>query len=76
MDEKVNPNIQMWTIKILSKHLCLSPRTLWRLNSAGKLPKSLRIGGAVRFRASDIELWQEKGCPDQRTFEAMRGVTR
>jgi predicted DNA-binding transcriptional regulator AlpA len=73
MDEKVNANITALSAKALAKHLSLSVRTLWRYRAMGALPKPLKISGSIRWRESDIALWQEKGCPDQKTFEAMKG---
>jgi predicted DNA-binding transcriptional regulator AlpA len=50
--------------------LGLSKRQIFRLNAAGKIPAPVKIGGSVRWRLSDIELWLEMGCPDRKTFEA------
>lgn len=76
MNESANQNITALSAKALATMLSLSPRTVWRLRAQGALPKPLKIGGAIRWRSSDIVLWQEKGCPDQKTFEAMKGVAR
>jgi len=48
--------------KELAKMLSLSPRTVWRLLSAGKLPKPVSIGGSKRFLMSDVSLFLECGC--------------
>ncbi len=57
--------------KTLAKMLSISPRTAWRLLSAGKLPKPISLGGSKRFLMSDIELFLECDCNMQR-FEAMK----
>ena len=57
------------TAKELSKILSISSRTVWRLRSAGKLPKPVKVGSSIRWRLSDIDLWIELGCPEQREFE-------
>jgi predicted DNA-binding transcriptional regulator AlpA len=44
----------------------VSPRTLWRLLSAGKLPEPIRVGRSVRWRMSDIREWIDSGCPPTR----------
>lgn len=49
--------------QMLAKRLQLSVRTLWRLRSAGKLPKPVRLGGSVRWRVTDINAWVDAGCP-------------
>jgi predicted DNA-binding transcriptional regulator AlpA len=50
--------------RMLAKRLAVSVRTLWRLRSSGKLPEPVRLGGAVRWRAADIDAWVAAGCPD------------
>ncbi|WP_084817352.1 helix-turn-helix transcriptional regulator [Gordonia sp. HS-NH1] len=37
----------------------LSPRTLrtWRTDGSGKGPAFVRVGGAIRYRASDVQTW-------------------
>lgn len=43
--------------------LGVSERTIWRLRAAGKLPPAIRLGGNVRWRATDVAAWIEAGCP-------------
>jgi prophage regulatory protein len=43
--------------------LGVSERTLWRLLSAGKVPKPVRFGRNTRRRVAEIREWIEKGCP-------------
>ena len=62
--------IQLLTAKQLGARLSLSKRQIFRLNSCGKLPKPLRIGGSVRWVESTISLWLALGAPDRITFEA------
>jgi predicted DNA-binding transcriptional regulator AlpA len=53
--------------------LCgLSRRSWHRLRVAGKLPPSLRLGRAVRWRRADVVGWIEAGCPDGRTWAALQ----
>ena len=47
--------------------LSLSKRQIFRLNSSGKIPKPVRIGGSVRWQVSDIEQWIEWNCPGTKT---------
>lgn len=63
---------QLLSAKQLGLLLALSKRQIFRLHSAGKLPKPLRIGGAVRWRVSDVALWQSLNCPDRNEFEARK----
>ena len=57
--------------KRLGELLGLSVRTIRRLDCSGKLPRPVRIGGAVRWLVADIEAWVEAGCPDRERWEAM-----
>ncbi len=66
-------NIQLLSAKQLGALLALSKRQVFRLNACGKIPKPILIGGSLRWRQSDIELWQSMDCPDRATFEADKG---
>lgn len=65
-DEQALPDAPalLMSAQTLAKRLEVSVRTLWRLRSSGKLPVPVRVGGAVRWRAADIEAWVAAGCPD------------
>lgn len=47
----------------VARILAISQRTLWRLESAGRLPRAVRIGGSVRWRQDELYAWIEAGCP-------------
>jgi predicted DNA-binding transcriptional regulator AlpA len=65
-------NLKLLRAQDVAEALSLSKRTVHRLNSAGKIPSPLRLNGAVRWKASDIQKWVDDDCPDRRTFEARR----
>jgi predicted DNA-binding transcriptional regulator AlpA len=46
----------------VAKVLDISPRSVFRLRSAGKLPAPVKIGGSVRWRLRDIQLFDECNC--------------
>ena len=54
----------------VAKLVGLSALTLRRMVAEGLTPKPVRVGWAVRFRASVIDQWIRMGCPDQQAFEA------
>ncbi len=58
----------------LAEMLNVSLRQVWRLNSAGKLPRAVRLGGSVRWNRQEITDWFQAGCPDRRTWETMKEV--
>jgi prophage regulatory protein len=74
METKTNQTIQLLNAKDLGKVLSLSKRQVFRLNSCGKLPAPIRIGGSVRWAESIIAKWLAAGAPDRKTFETMQGV--
>ena len=63
---------KLLTAKALGEMLSLSKRQIFRLNSCGKLPAPIRIGGAVRWSAEEISAWLAASAPDRRTWEAMK----
>ena len=62
--------------KELAQMLSVSERHVWRMKSAGKLPKPVTVGGCVRWVLADIELFLSMGCPAQKQFEAMKAAGR
>ena len=47
----------------LAELLQVSTRTLWRLRSAGKLIKPIKLGGSTRWRLDEVQTWIAQGCP-------------
>jgi predicted DNA-binding transcriptional regulator AlpA len=58
--------------------LCgVSPATWYRMVAAGRCPAPVRLSaGCVRWRAQELRAWVEAGCPDRRTWEALRAARR
>ncbi|MCI5060519.1 MAG: helix-turn-helix domain-containing protein [Alphaproteobacteria bacterium] len=52
-------NSDIMTIKELSEYLKLTEKTAYRLAAEGKLP-GFKVGGAWRFRKSQIDDWIAK----------------
>jgi predicted DNA-binding transcriptional regulator AlpA len=53
----------------ISEMLHISKRGFWRLKSQAKVgPKPLKVGGALRWRLSEILRWIEWNCCDQKEF--------
>ncbi len=52
--------------------LGISLRQTWRLNSAGKLPKPIRLGGSVRWDRQEVLDWFKAGCPDRKAWAAQK----
>jgi len=47
----------------VARMMGVSERTLWRLASAGRVPRPVRIGRNTRWRLAEIRDWIEQGCP-------------
>jgi excisionase family DNA binding protein len=47
----------------LAERLKVGPRTIWRLESGGKIPKAVRFGGSTRWRRQEVNRWMADGCP-------------
>jgi len=60
--------------KLLARLLTCSVRTVRTLDTLGKLPKALRIGGRVVWRVSEIREWLAAGAPDRDTWEARKTI--
>ena len=54
---------ELLTTREAAKLLGIGERTLWRHSRSGAAPAPLTIGGAVRYRRSEILDWIAAGCP-------------
>ena len=55
MPKKTN-EVAILTIKELAEYLKVAEKTIYRLIAAKKIP-AFKVGGAWRFRKSDIDAW-------------------
>lgn len=55
------------TVKETAALCGVSSRQIYRLSDAGHMPRPVRIGRSVRYRAAEINEWVEAGCPPIRT---------
>ena len=73
-NRKAHPEVvppQVIHAKELAQMLSISLRTVRRLDSAGKIPRPVRVGStAIRWRLEEIKNWILAGCPDRRQWEA------
>src|SRR5438552_2789155 len=58
----------------LSQMLHRSEASLYRDDSAGRLPAGLTIGASKRWRYAEIVAWVEASCPSRREWEARRAA--
>jgi excisionase family DNA binding protein len=53
-------------VDAVAKLLTCSPRTVWRLSDAGKMPAPVRVGRLVRWPLKVLMEWIDRGCPVMR----------
>jgi excisionase family DNA binding protein len=56
--------------------LGISRAHVFRLASSGRLPRSVRLGRAVRWDRTTLEAWLTAGAPPRDRWEAMQADTR
>lgn len=54
-------------VRAVAAALGCSSRNVYRLADAGKMPRPIKLGTLVRWRAAEIEIWIADGCPPCRT---------
>ena len=59
-------------IEQVAERLALSPSGVRKMRDADRMPAPVRLGRAIRFRASEIEAWVAAGCPCRDKWESMR----
>ena len=57
------PQSAMLTATGVAAMLVCSPRTVYRLVDAGRIPPPVKIGGMVRWPRESLEQWIADGCP-------------
>ena len=67
---------QLITVRTVASMLATSVRSVWRHRSAGRLPRSVNVGSAIRWRMSDIQLWIEWNLPSQMECESRKAEGR
>jgi predicted DNA-binding transcriptional regulator AlpA len=58
----------------LSQLLARSEASLYRDDSAGRIPAGRKLGASKRWVYSEIVAWIEAGMPDRRTWELMKNA--
>ncbi|MGS2723002.1 methylation-associated defense system helix-turn-helix domain-containing protein MAD1 [Porticoccus sp. GXU_MW_L64] len=51
-------NNDIMTVKEVAEYLKITEKTAYRLTAEGKIP-GFKVGGAWRFRRTEIEIWIE-----------------
>ena len=64
---------ELLNVRAVAKLLDCSPRHIYRLSDAGRMPKPMKLGQLVRWRRAELMSWLDAGCPPVRTA---RGAVR
>ena len=51
-----------------------SPRHVYRMADAGKMPRPVKLGALVRWNRAAIQQWIDAGCPTVRHVAAKGGA--
>ena len=57
-----------------AKLLSISERHFYKLHSSGRVPRPIRLGRAVRWRADELREWLAAGAPSRSQWQSMRRV--
>lgn len=63
MQEPTKSPSRLLTVEAVASMLDVSKRTVYRLSDAGRMPRPVKLGGAVRWDGTAISSWIAAGCP-------------
>lgn len=58
-----NAPARLIDVNDVAKMLGVSSRHVYRLADGGRMPRPLKLGGAVRWSMKTINEWIDAGCP-------------
>ena len=56
-NSKADTPIDLLTVNDVAKRMKLSTRSVWRLVDSGSIVLPIKIGGSIRWRSTDFNLW-------------------
>jgi prophage regulatory protein len=62
--EREKSPARLLTVESVAEMLDVSKRHVYRLSDAGRMPRPIKLGGAVRWDQSAICEWIKNGCPE------------
>ena len=60
----VTSRLELLDVRQTAQLLNASPRTVYRLSDAGKMPRPVKLGSLVRWRPDELYDWINAGCPN------------
>ena len=64
---------ELLDVKAVAELLGCSPRTVYRLADADRMPRPVKLGALVRWRRGEILDWIDGGCRDLRGSSGKAG---
>ena len=53
---------ELLDVQAVAALLHCSPRHVYRLADAGRMPRPMKLGALVRWRRSELQVWIDGGC--------------
>jgi excisionase family DNA binding protein len=53
-------------VRAVARLLDCSPRHVYRIADAGRMPAPIRLGASIRWSRLDLDRWIRDGCPQVR----------
>ena len=64
-----SPTVQLISAEDAAQMCGKSIRTWWAWDSAGWIPRPMRIGRSTLWRVAELQAWVEAGCPRRTAWE-------
>lgn len=64
--ESLRADLAFLTASDVAELLAVSTRTVWRLESAGRIPKAHRLGRIPRWNQADLLRWRDNGFQESK----------
>jgi excisionase family DNA binding protein len=62
LTQPVRDYLALLDVRAVAALLDCSPRHVYRMSDAGRMPAPVRLGALVRWRRQDLDAWQAGGC--------------
>ncbi len=63
------PSAKLLDVQAVAEMLGCSPRHVYRLSDAARMPAPVKVGSLVRWSAAAIRQWIDQGCPSVRSMK-------
>jgi predicted DNA-binding transcriptional regulator AlpA len=71
-DKSASPDTLLVGADVAGPMCGRSEASWWRDLAAKRIPAPIKLGGRTLWRVQELRDWVDAGCPDRRTWEALR----